>query len=296
MNIHSFLSFFTWNPNREAFHVPFIDRPIYWYGILFILGFIVGYWIVIPMLAITLRDANYNPPHLRAECQNLADRLTWYVILGALVGARLGHVFFYSWPMYKAHPLDIFKVWEGGLASHGGIIGILIALFLFRLSTKKSYPSLTYLKIVDILCVPGALGGVFIRLGNFMNQEILGTPTNAPWAVLFLNPADHSSIVPRHPVQLYEALAYLGIFILLTILWRIPSIRSRTGFIAGVLFVSLFSARYLLENFKESQDGIIDETWISTGQFLSIPFIVLGLILMAFAYKKKPSALDNSKN
>ncbi len=275
---------FYWNPPREIFHVPYIDRPVMWYGLLFVLGFVVGYWIVIPMLMTVLQDSQCQESDLRAASRRLADRLMWFVIVGAVVGARLGHVFFYAWPMYKNHPLDILKTWEGGLASHGGVAGILIGLFLFRLTISKLYPKLTFVKLIDILTIPASLGGCFIRLGNFVNQEILGTETSVPWAVVFGDPADGSFPVPRHPVQLYEAGANLLIFFFLWVLWRFPAIRLKTGLIAGIFFILNFGSRIVLEFFKEQQQSLmIDESWLTMGQWLSIPLVVLGGILCLYA-------------
>ncbi len=283
------LLWFYWNPPREMLRIPLINRPVLWYGFFFVLGFIIGYWIVIPMLAMTLRDNGHNPPELKEECKGLADKLSIYVIFGAIIGARLGHVFFYSWPLYKNHPLDIFKIWEGGLASHGGVLGILLALGIFRYTIKKNYPSLTFLKLVDILTIPSMLGGFFIRIGNFVNQEILGTQTELPWAVVFGDPADGSVPVPRHPVQIYEAIGNLSLFFILILLWNLPGIRKRDGTLAGIFFVLYFSVRIFFESFKEPQSFMIEEAWITTGQMLSVPFILLGFVLILFARCKKQS-------
>ncbi|MFA6915891.1 MAG: prolipoprotein diacylglyceryl transferase [Parachlamydiales bacterium] len=276
-----------WNPNRDIFTIPYIDRPVAWYGLFFILGFIIGYWIVVPMFVRLLKDAGDNRPEAVDECRFLTDKLTWFVIFGTLIGARLGHVFFYYWPYYRAHPLDIFKVWEGGLASHGGIIGILIAIFFYTLSVRKKYPTLTFFTIVDVLCIPSALAGFFIRVGNFINQEILGTETNAPWAVVFGDPADGSIPVPRHPVQLYEGLAVLFLFFVLWTLWWRTNLRKYVGATTGIFFILLFSSRILFEHFKESQSIMRDESWITTGQLLSFPFILLGLALVYCSLKQK---------
>lgn len=281
MNIQTSLLWFYWNPPREMVHIPIIDRPILWYGFLFVLGFVIGYWIVIPMLMMVLTDSGKQQgAALREECKLIADRLSLYVIFGAIVGARLGHVFFYGWPLYKNHPMDIFKIWEGGLASHGGVIGILLALYLFRRTVKAKYPSLTFLKLVDILTVPSMLGGAFIRMGNFVNQEILGLQTTLPWGVVFGNAADGSAPVPRHPVQLYEAIGNIGILFLLLYLWNKDFIRKKDGMLAGIFFVVHFSLRIFFESFKEPQSFMIDESWISTGQMLSFPFILLGILLI----------------
>src|SRR5262249_26035814 len=142
----------------------------------------------------------------------LTDRLSVLIAAGVVVGARLGHVFFYDWPYYKTHPKSILKIWEGGLASHGGAIGALIGLVIFILMSKKQAQKLTFLAVLDALAVPTPLAGGLIRIGNFMNQEITGIPTSMPWAVTFRHPVDGLPGVPVHPVQLYEALFYFLVF------------------------------------------------------------------------------------
>jgi Prolipoprotein diacylglyceryltransferase len=149
----------------------------------------------------------------------LADRLTIYVIVATVVGARLGHFLFYENPSeYLAKPLEIFFVWKGGLASHGAAVGIVLGVILFARRYKALLGGLDSIRLLDIICVPTAFAGACIRFGNFCNQEILGTATTVPWAVIFGHPMDHSAPIPRHPVQLYEALLYLVVFALL---WRL---------------------------------------------------------------------------
>src|SRR5262249_5807403 len=145
----------------------------------------------------------------KKEVSKISERVSFYVILGTIVGARLGDVLFYQSPAaYVQDPLGILRFWEGGLASHGAIIGILLSLWIFCVRIRKSYQMLTWIAMLDLLCIPGLLAGGFIRIGNFINQEILGTETLLPWGVVFGHPADGRAIVPRHPVQLYEALFY----------------------------------------------------------------------------------------
>lgn len=276
-----------WNPQREIFTLPIVDHPVMWYGFFFILGFILGYWIVVPMLAALLKDNGDNRPEVLDDCKLLTDKLTWFVIIGTLIGARLGHVFFYYWPYYREHPLEIFKIWEGGLASHGGVIGILLSIYFYCAVIKKKYPSLTFFRIVDALCIPSALAGFFIRVGNFINQEILGTPSDLPWAVIFGDPADGSIPTARHPVQLYEGLVALILFFVLWSLWWRTNLRKYVGATTGIFFILLFSARIFFENFKESQSIMRDESWISTGQLLSVPFILGGMILVYFSICRK---------
>jgi len=269
------LAYLYWNPPRFIVTIPFIDRPIAWYGVLFVTGFIFGYFIINKIFSQKLKTTDKKTE----ESIFLTDRLTWYVIGGTLIGARLGHVLFYDWPRYQEHLTDIFKIWEGGLASHGGAIGILIAIALFVRRYRKSYPFITFLNTIDMVAIPSALVGFFIRIGNFINQEILGTPTTAPWAVIFGDPADGSLPVPRHPVVLYEGFTYLTIFAILMTLWNKKGQTLKPGYITGLFFILVFTARFFWEFLKSHQGMVLDETYLETGQYLSLPFIALGFYL-----------------
>lgn len=287
MNPIELLAWLTWDPPREAFTVPLLDRPIMWYGICFVLGFIAGYFVMIPIVSRKLKDS--RPALSAIDVRNtsfwLVDRLTWYVLIGAIVGARLGHVFFYDWPIYRDNPLDIFKIWEGGLASHGGVIGIFIALFFYKRIVLKNFPEFTFLGLLDLLVVPTALAVCFIRIGNFFNQEILGTQTSLPWAVLFGHPADGSYPVPRHPAQLYEAISYFLTFIILYSLWKWQYDRLKPGILSGLFFILVFGSRFFIEFLKERQGLVLDESFLQTGQYLSLPFIALGVLLLSLNTK-----------
>lgn len=269
-----------WNPPIEAFRVPIIDRPVVWYGIFFVTGFILGYFITYGIFKKLLIQNGRK--EAKTEALYLTDRLTWFVVAGTLIGARLGHVLFYDPIRYFSNPIEILQIWKGGLASHGGIIGVLIALYLFYRFSRKRYPELTFIGIVDIVAIPAALAAFFIRIGNFFNQEIIGTPSSLPWAVIFGHPADGSFPEPRHPVQLYEAGAYLLTFIFLFTLFRRMGSNLRAGMISGLLFILINTSRFFLEFFKSSQHGIIEGDYLQTGQYLSIPFILLGLFLFFF--------------
>jgi len=271
-----------WNPSPVAFHIPFIDYPIAWYGLFFALGFILGYLCIAYLLT---QDFAKTLPKKDAKKKafKTADILLWHVVIGTLVGARLGHVFFYALPFYLNDPLAIFYVWQGGLASHGGAIGVIIALYLFQ---KKHSGSFLYW--LDRLAMPTALAAVCIRIGNFFNQELVGNPTHAFFAVHFLNPFDGSASVPRHPVQLYEAIAYLCIFILLWCAWYVKQDRLKTGSLFALFLTSTFGARFFLEFFKAPvHSQMIDESILSAGQLLSIPFIFLGLLIFWMVRKQK---------
>lgn len=278
------LAWLYWDPNRFAFTLPWIDRPVAWYGIFFVTGFIIGYFMMIKMMERTLKHFHYPAEGDTRTLHDLAlyvtDRITWFVIAGTLIGARLGHVFFYEWPRYRAHPEEIIKIWEGGLASHGGVLGILLALVFLVRYLRSQFPQLTFFVLTDLLVVPSALAIVFIRIGNFFNQEILGVRTEQPWGVIFGHPADGGAVYPRHPVQLYEAGAYLIMFIILGWIWLRKAEVLKTGFLTGLCFVLAFTSRLFLEFYKENQGMLFDESFFQTGQYLSLPFIGFGLWLM----------------
>ncbi|MDP1834566.1 MAG: prolipoprotein diacylglyceryl transferase [Chlamydiales bacterium] len=344
----SLVAYFYWNPSPYIFNysLPVIDRPLGWYGVLFALGFIMGYAIMIKLITRELRiDGSFTPAHiakwkalmekLQAASNNpidplhrvtrtldlskatkeeicaalirtydrstletllpnivmpindvafsMVDKGCWFVVAGAIIGARLGHVFFYGWDYYRHHLSDIPKIWEGGLASHGGAIGILVAIFLFNnLIGKRSLPSFTFLRSIDLLAVPTALAAFFIRLGNFFNQEIIGTVTDLPWGVLFGNPWEGGPALPRHPVQLYEGIFYLFLFFALLSMWRKGWHRQHSGVIAGTFFIAVFGWRILMEFLKSPQGGLFADSFLETGQMLSIPFVVIGLWLVFY--------------
>lgn len=222
----------------------------------------------------------------------VTDRLTWYIVAGTLIGARLGHVFFYDWPRYQNNLWEIFALWKGGLASHGGVLGVFIAVLLYYSRyLKKRFPSLTFLHLSDMLVIPSSLVACLIRVGNFFNQEIVGHETTLPWAVIFGDPSDGMAWVPRHPAQLYEAFAYFGIFLLLLGL-RSTSYKDRPGFFTGLFFTLLFGFRFLIEFVKLPQSLMIDESFLQMGQFLSLPFIFIGITLMINALKTSRSPLS----
>lgn len=220
----------------------------------------------------------------------LLDSLSWYIVIGTILGARLGHAIFYDWEYYLTHPFSIFRIWEGGLASHGGAIGILIALgFFYSCRIKKNLPEVSFLSFLDIFVIPVPLAGAFIRIGNFINQEIVGTPSSLPWAVLFGHPLEGGERIPRHPVQLYEALAYVGIFIAALCIWRFYRKSLNPGFLSGFVIALIFIFRFFLEFFKASQESLFSDGFLEAGQYLSLPFILLGLFLLFISIKKSKS-------
>lgn len=281
ISLFPMLAWLYWDPMPQAFTIPFIDRPVAWYGICFVIGFILGYIVLQPIFRqFLLGTKRYGVEDIRELTTFYTDRLTWFIVLGTIIGARLGHVLFYDFPYYVRNPVESIMIWKGGLASHGGTLGVIISIFLFLYIYRKSLPELSFIKLIDMLVIPTALTVTFIRIGNFINQEILGYPTTLPWGIIFGHPADRSYPEPRHPVSLYEAACYLTIFMILYSLWKYRRNKLKEGFLSGLFFVLVFGSRFLIDFFKLPQSHIIDENFLQMGQYLSLPFILLGIILM----------------
>jgi len=258
------LSFIHWNVNPEIFHLG--PLSVRWYGFLFASGFLIGYYIGEKMLK------SEGVP------QNWIDSVFFYIIIATILGARLGHVFFYGWDYYSQNPGEIFKVWHGGLSSHGGTLGILVAIIIYsKVVTKRSM-----LWILDRIVVPTALVAAFIRLGNLMNSEIYGVQTSLPWGFIFERNAE---TVAKHPTQLYEALAYIFTFVFLMFMYWKTRAKNKEGLIFGIFFMFIFGSRFLIEFIKEDQEAFEAGMALNMGQWLSIPFVVGGLFLAIRALK-----------
>ncbi|MHC1775190.1 MAG: prolipoprotein diacylglyceryl transferase [Lentimicrobium sp.] len=255
----------TWDISPLIFKLGALQ--IRWYGLFFALAFYLGY--------IILEKQVFKREGLKTE---MLDRLATYVVIGTVVGARLGHVFFYEPQSYLRDPINILKIWEGGLASHGAAIGILLALILFVRQTGK-----TYLWTLDRVVIVVALGGFFIRMGNLMNSEIYGHFTSLPWGFIFVRDGQAD---PRHPTQIYEALSYLILFFALLAYYRKNYKTMNEGTIFGIFLIVLFGVRFLIEFVKEPQVAFEQTMALNMGQLLSIPFILAGIILLIFAAKK----------
>ncbi|MDE3055964.1 MAG: prolipoprotein diacylglyceryl transferase, partial [Verrucomicrobiota bacterium] len=284
MNI---LTLMYWDPDPVLFTIPYFNFPILWYGFFFALGF----WLSALLFSKLLRETfqKLSPSEdIPFRVRTAIDRLSLYCIVATLLGARLGHLLFYEKPsLYLSDPLLFFRFREGGLASHGAVFALILALILF--SKRHREQVLTPFRLLDLFSVVAPLAASCIRIGNFINQEILGTPTNLPWAVTFGHPADGGLPLPRHPVQLYEALGYLGLFFLLFFLYKKPAFQEKEGRLAGLLLLLLFSLRFALEYCKQEQSALSSPLPCTIGALLSLPFIALGLYL--FLTGKKNSLI-----
>jgi prolipoprotein diacylglyceryl transferase len=270
-----------WNVDPEIINVFGIS--IRYYGLLFVSGLILCIYI----LGRIYKRENIPSEHL--------EKLAIYGMIGILVGARLGHCLFYEPSYYFAHPLEIilpiqplpgggykFSGYQG-LASHGGVLGLLIALYFYSRKTKHSM-----IDTIDKIAVVAGLSFGFIRLGNFMNSEIIGIPTTKPWGVIF----ERVDNVPRHPAQLYEAISYFIIFAIMMILYKKIRDRLKNGFLFGLATVLFFTARFIIEFVKENQVGFEDRMTLNMGQLLSLPYIVVGIGFIIYGLIKTRKSLN----
>lgn len=259
------LQYIIWNVDPEIFRIG--SWPVRWYGLLFATGFLIGVQIMTHIF--------------RTEKKPLSDvdSLLIATVVSTILGARLGHFLFYEPYMFIQNPLYIITPPFGGLASHGGIIGISIGLWLYSRRQSSQTSSQTFLWVSDRICIVGALAGAFIRFGNLMNSEIFGKPTTVPWAFVFLRDREFSQ-VSRHPTQLYESLSYLILFFGLFWYWKNYRNQAVSGTMLGISLVWVFGLRFVWEFFKENQVTFEDSMSLNMGQLLSIPAILLGLVLL----------------
>ncbi len=256
-------NYFHWDIAPEL--ISFSELSIGWYGIFFAAAFFFGFHIMRRVYS--------------AEGKSLAtlDTIFIYMVLGAVLGARLAHCLFYEPAYYLSNPLEIIKIWEGGLASHGGVVGMLIAMYVYAKQTSD----INFLWLLDRMTLVIALGSFFIRCGNFFNSEILGIATDVPWAIIF----SRIDSLPRHPAQLYEAAVYLILFVLLSYLYIKHREKLKPGFMMGLLMVVIFGSRFFIEFVKIPQESFAPILGLNMGQWLSIPVITLGLYLILYKTK-----------
>jgi prolipoprotein diacylglyceryl transferase len=271
------LNFITWTANPAIFNLG--PREIRWYGLAFAIGFAIGYWIVEKM---------WKQEKLKQEW---LDSLLIYTVLGTAIGARLGHCLFYAPDYYLANPVEILKIWEGGLASHGGTLGIIVAVYIY--SKRISHKSMLW--TFDKLVVPTGLVAALIRLGNLMNHEIYGHATDLPWGFRFIqnihawrNGAEPIFSAPSHPTQLYEAGAYLLTFVLCMWLYFKKNAWKREGFIFGIFLICVFGFRFFVEFVKNNQEAFEASMPLNMGQLLSIPFVLAGIYFVWHAKHSAP--------
>lgn len=278
------LNYINWNADPEIINVFGIS--VRYYGLLFVGGLI---------LCIYILGRIYKTENIPDE---YLEKLSIYSMIGILVGARLGHCLFYEPSYYLSHPLEMilpvtfppdggikFSGYQG-LASHGGVLGLLIALYIYSRKTKHSM-----IDILDLIAVVSGLSFGFIRLGNFMNSEIIGIPTTLPWGVIF----ERVDNIPRHPAQLYEAVSYFLIFGIMILLYKKKRARLKNGFLFGLATVLYFTARFAIEFVKEDQVGFEEGMTLNMGQLLSLPFIAVGIGFIIYGLLKTRKSLNPDK-
>ncbi len=254
------------NINPVVLHIT-DTLQIRWYGLMYLLAFALGWCI--------LRARTQSLPEWDKD--KLSD-LLFYTALGIILGGRIGYMLFYSLPEWSQDPMQLFKVWQGGMSFHGGLIGVMIAIFFFCRHTKMSI-----LEVGDILVLAIPLGLAAGRIGNFINGELWGKVTDVPWGMVF----PHAGSLPRHPSQLYAV--FLEGFLLFTLLWLFAKKPRPTGAICGLFFLGYGLIRFSEEFFRQPdpQYGYLAFGWLTMGQVLSLPMIVLGLYLLCCYPRRK---------
>ncbi len=264
-----------WNVDPEIIKL-FGIFPLKYYGLLFLTGIILSYTLV-----------KYMYQTEKVPVKDL-EKLSTYLFVGIFAGMRLGHCLFYDFEYFSQHPLEIFlpfQIVDGtwyftgftGLASHGGSIGAIIAVFLYVYKYKAPL-----FWILDRIAMVAPVTGAFIRFGNFMNSEIYGKPTDGDYGVIFVR----DDLIARHPTQLYEAFSYLIIFGIVWYLYQKTNLKNRKGVLFGLVIALVFIMRFIIEFYKENQVAFEDAMALNMGQWLSIPFILCGLVLLAFGLRK----------
>lgn len=271
-----------WNVNPVFFRLPvFGGLDIVYYAVSWMLAFAVGLYIFDK----ELKHEGLDPQKF--------DSIFFYIFFSTIIGARLGHILFYDPLSYLQDPIEILNIRGGGLASHGAAIGMWIGIWLF--SRKMKIPTMWTLDRMGVL-IPAS--GALVRIGNLMNSEIYGTETNLPWGFIFVRAGE---TVPKHPTQIYEALAYLLLFGLLLYMYFKKDMGKRRGVLFGTFLIGLFLSRFIIESIKNPQEAFEQGMSLNMGQLLSIPFILAGVVILVMAYREKnpfqgdPHAFDHLK-
>ena len=250
-----------------------IGVPVRWYAIAYIAGFVIGYWLFRKMLA-----SGKSP--ISMDKKQLDDLLT-AVILGVVIGGRLGYVFLYNPLFFIMHPLEILAVWHGGMSFHGGLAGVLVATWLFARKNK-----IRTMSVLDMMSVVAPIGLFFGRIANFINMEVMGRASDAPWAVVF----NGETPIPRHPSPIYEALGEgLFLFLLMAALYRWTKLRRFPGALSGIMAMTYAIVRIFCEQFRmpDAQIGFITSWGLTMGMLLSFVMFIAGALIFAVAFRKK---------
>lgn len=256
-----------WDVNHIIAHIAG-PLSIRWYSLWFLAGVLLANYIFMKMAK------------KEGVPENVSEHLVVYVVFCLIIGARLAHCLFYNPSYYLSNPIRILMVWEGGLASHGGYLGVLVAIYLYL----KRFQFLSFLWVADRVSIVAIMAGGFIRIGNLFNSEIYGRVTDVPWAFIF----HKVDAVPRHPTQIYESIGYFSVAAIGYLFYRYKGRAPREGSLLGLSMILAFSFRTFIEFFKENQEAFEDGMWLNMGQVLSLPWILLGLFLFTGAFTKVP--------
>lgn len=275
MNIFSVLY---WNLPKSFSISKVVPFKINWYGVCFSLGILITCTVAISISSIVFKRLT-NPSFEKKVFNTALEDFALYSILIIVPTARLGHVFFYDWAYYSNNLFEIFKIWNGGLASHGGIIGLVVWSIIYSRLIRRKIPVMSFLFFLDLISLSFGFAAFLIRLGNLFAQEILGTPTTLPWGIIFSDPIDGLVGVARHPVQLYEGLGYLFTSLILIRCFMKNMIKVGSGMATALAFISISFVRFSAE-FIKIQHHHLYFGWISKGQILSIPLFLIGVLLI----------------
>ncbi len=267
-----------WNASPEIISLGPVT--LRWYGLMFLLGFTLGYQ--------GLKQACLWENKGGKNLSEKLDSLLIYLVVGTTLGARLGHCLFYDPGYYLSHPLAILKIWEGGLASHGGGIGVIIAIWLF----VRKNPEFSMWWLFDRIAIFTVMTGGFIRIGNLMNSEIIGKPTDGSWGFIF----QRVDQIPRHPTQIYESFSYFVIFALTYLLYRSMKANTPPKLLFGLVFAGIFICRFIIEFFKEAQESFEEDMILNMGQLLSIPFVIIGVYFVWISLRNRQQNCSKTRN
>lgn len=262
-------------PNIDPVAVHLGPLAVRWYSLAYLVGILLGWWLV--------KKEHARLPITGLTKKAFDDMVVWAVV-GIVLGGRLGYVLFYNTEYYFSHPSQIFHVWEGGMSFHGGMLGFILAFYLFCRKYRVAF-----FELMDVLALAAPIGLFFGRLANFINGELFGRATDAPWGMIF----PHGGDVPRHPSQLYEAgLEGIALFLLLFFVGRYTNARKKPGVLCGVFLVGYSLSRMFVECFREpdAQLGFFF-AFVTMGQLLSIPMLVYGLYLL---WRPKPKPISKA--
>ena len=264
------LQYVIWEVNPEIFHIG--SFSVRWYGLFFALGFLIGMQIMSSIF--------------KKERKPIADTdtLLIYMVVATILGARIGHFLFYEPEVLLHNPLTVITPPFAGLASHGALVGILLGLWLYSRRKESKLSGQTFLWVTDRIAIVVALAGACIRFGNLMNSEIVGRPTDVPWAFVFMNNSEYAKI-PRHPAQLYESLSCLVLFFVLLWFWNRHKEQTPPGSMLGIFLIWVFGLRFFYEYLKENQVAFENNLALNVGQLLSIPTVLLGIYFLVRSYR-----------